>query len=32
MKQIRLTSDFPNVAMDTREYIGAMPLTSLKKM
>ena len=32
MKQIRLISDFPNVEMNTRTHIGAMPLKSLKKM
>ena len=32
MKQIRLISDFPNVAMNTRTSVGAMPLKSLKKM
>ena len=32
MKQIRLISDFPNVAMNTRTHVGAMPLKSLKKM
>lgn len=32
MKQIRLISDFPNVAMNTKTHIGAMPLKSLMKM